>query len=98
MSGLGGTYGFILPVVQMKGLLVDNMHEQDQRLYDRLRTAHEHQFPATGIEVSSWQTHWRHVHRSTAAEKATDGRTGITMRHRSSLFIHEWLRSAFVSR
>jgi hypothetical protein len=44
MSGLGSTYGLILPVLQMGGLLVDNLHEQDQRLYDRLRTAHEHQF------------------------------------------------------
>ena len=33
-------------VLQMEGLLVDNLHEQDQRLYDRLRTAHEHQLPA----------------------------------------------------
>jgi hypothetical protein len=61
MSGPGCTYGHILPVLQMEGLLVDNLHEQDQRLYDRLRTAHEYQFPAMGIEISSWETHCGHA-------------------------------------
>jgi len=49
---LGSTYGLILPVLQMGGLLVDNLHEEDQPLYDRLMTAHEHQFPSMGIETS----------------------------------------------
>lgn len=98
MSGPGCAYGHILPVLQMEGLLVDILHEQDQRLYDRLRTAHEYQFPAMGIEISSWETHCGHAHRSTAAAKAADGNTGITIGHRSSLSIHEWLRGAFMSR
>src|SRR5712672_3893265 len=33
MSRSGCAYGLILPVPQMEGLLVDNLHEQDQRLY-----------------------------------------------------------------
>ncbi len=41
MSEPGCAYGHILPLVQIEGLLVDNLHEQDQRLYDKLRTAHE---------------------------------------------------------
>ena len=53
MLGLGSTYGLILPVLQMGGLLIDNLHEQDQRLYDRLRTVHEHRFPERGIETCS---------------------------------------------
>jgi hypothetical protein len=51
MSRPGCEYGHILPVLQMEGLLVVyNLHEQDRRLYDRLRTAHEHQFSAMGID------------------------------------------------
>jgi hypothetical protein len=48
----GCAYGLILPVLQMEGPLVDNLHEQDQRLYDRLRTAHEHQFPTRDFLVT----------------------------------------------
>jgi hypothetical protein len=81
MSRPGSTYGLILPVLRMEGLQVDKSHEQDQRLYDRLRTAHEHQFPGDGmgIETPSWQAHCGHAHRSTAADKAADGNTRITM-------------------
>ena len=49
-------------MLQMEGLLVDNLYEQDQRLYDRLMTAHGHQFLAMGIETSSWLTHCGHAH------------------------------------
>lgn len=89
MSRPGSEYGHILLVPQMEGLLVDNLHEQDQRLYDRLRTAHEHRFLAMAIESSSRQTHCGHAHRSTTAGKAADGNTGIATRYRSSLSIHD---------
>ena len=105
MSRPGGVYGLILPALQMRGLLVDKIHEQHRRLYDRLRTSYERQFPAmsasTSIETSSWRTHCGHAHRShrsIAAEKAADGKTGITTRLRSSFFIHERLRRALRSR
>jgi hypothetical protein len=56
MSRPGYEYGLILPVLQIEGLLIDSLHEQDQQLYDGLRTAHEHQFPAMDIKTS-WQSH-----------------------------------------
>jgi hypothetical protein len=87
MSRPGSGYVIILPVLQREGLQVDDWHDQDQRLYDRLRTAREYQFPTMGSETSSWQTHCGHAHRSTAAERAADEDTIITIRLRSSLFM-----------
>lgn len=89
MSRPGSEYGHILPAPPMEGLLVNDLHEQDQRLYDRLRTAHEHRFPAMSVESSSRQTHCGHAHRSTTAGKAADRNTGIVTRYRPSLSIHD---------
>ena len=52
MSRPGCTYGHIPPALQMEGLLVGNLHEQDQQLYvyDRL-TSHEPQSPAVSNEI-----------------------------------------------
>lgn len=99
MSRPGGVYGLILPVLQMGGLLVDNLHEQDQRLYDRLGTSHERRFPAMSIETSSWRTHYGHAHRSTGCGEGC-GRGTLESQQGtvSSLLIHEWLRGNFNSR
>ena len=84
MSRPGCTYGHILPALQMGRLLVDDLHEQDQQLYDRL-TSHERQFPAVSIETSSWRTHCGHRQLRSCGGRLRTGRLesqqGIVLRY-----------------